>query len=61
MLTGGGIEIVGDLVVQDSGSNLHAKTRAEPSTTKPAPAFCATSCVRRLFVAQFAKPLEGVG
>src|SRR5664279_4168954 len=28
MLTGGGIEIVGDLVVQDSGFNLHAKTRA---------------------------------
>ena len=27
-LTGGGIEIVGDLVVQDSGFDLHAKTRA---------------------------------
>lgn len=26
--TGGGLEIVGDLVVQDCGFNLHAKTRA---------------------------------
>jgi hypothetical protein len=26
--TDGGLEIVGDLVVQDSGFNLHAKTRA---------------------------------
>jgi len=28
MLTGGGIELVGDLVRQDSGFHLHAKTRA---------------------------------
>ena len=28
LATGGGLEIVGDLVVQDGGFNLHAKTRA---------------------------------
>jgi hypothetical protein len=48
----GGPEIVGDLVVQDCGFNLHAKThagavddegRAPPSALRPAPTACTGS------------------
>jgi len=48
LVTDSGPEIVGDLVVQDCGFNLHAKTRAGAVDDEARAAFCAPSCALRL-------------